>query len=246
VNIAREAKYSIDELQGDSWEVRRTKQVARAILKAKSSRGLTTERLAQLCSEFLGQEDSVKTSTLNGLFAGKRRSIATTELDMFARVLNVSVLDLLYPAGELVEVQPHRQLPNADALGLGVGAIFDIGDVRVYEPNRSLRLLDVMKNSFVVDGDTARAISALRTWGPEHTQTQLSIEQLKFSASNLITSVRSVRSTEDMPTIPETASWVLSLDSWALKSLSAETILAIEPLYEGKGLLIGDYRLGGS
>lgn len=112
------AKYSTDALPGDTWETRRTKQTVRAIARAKTELRITTEELAARCSEFLG--DEVKPTTLNGLFAGKRKSLSTAEVEMFAAVVRVSTLDLLYPPGEMVEVEPGRTLPSADALILAM------------------------------------------------------------------------------------------------------------------------------
>lgn len=115
-------KYSLHPLPGDSWEVRFTKQVARNILRAKDDAGLTTGQLATRCNEFLGSEDQVKLSTLNGLFAGKRRSIGVSEIFMFAAALDKPAFELLLsPDTEQSEVRPGQMMSTAEAIKTALG-----------------------------------------------------------------------------------------------------------------------------
>lgn len=115
MNAVPEAKYSINPLPSDGWEARFTKQVARSVAFHKDSLGITTEELAARCGEFLNEPGAVKASTLNGLFAGKRKSIGIAEVFMFATALEVPVMSLLVPLGIVddVEVRPGMPLSAA-------------------------------------------------------------------------------------------------------------------------------------
>ncbi|TFC00261.1 MULTISPECIES: hypothetical protein [unclassified Cryobacterium] len=238
-------KYSIEDLPSDAWDVRRTKQVARAILRAKTSLNVTTGQLAERCNHFLGDPEAVKTSTLNGLFAGKRRAISSTELEMFSAVLMVSVLELLYPTGEMIEIRPGSVVSSSDALVGALGVTFVIGQHSVYNGGRDATVLEVVQRAHMVDTYTGRTIHALRSWGPEHSQSRINLEQLRYAASNLNARIRALASLgETPPTIPASASWALGLNE---EAITGEFILsAVEPLFAGKGISIGDYRLGGT
>lgn len=107
-----ERKFSLDDLPGDDWEVRFTKQIVRTIAHYRDLRGLTTEQLAVKCSEAYGEPGKVKGNTLNGLFAGKRKSIGVAELLVFARALEVPPIFLFLPmaTGEEVEISPDDKI----------------------------------------------------------------------------------------------------------------------------------------
>lgn len=111
------SKQSINPLPDDDWETSLTKRIARNIARAKDEVGLTTEQLAALCSTFLGKQGAVKATTLNGLFAGKRKSVSAAELVMFSACLDVPVLALLTaPFDTDVEIRPGRSMPPLRAL----------------------------------------------------------------------------------------------------------------------------------
>lgn len=106
-------QYSITRLPGDDWEIRFTKQVVRNIAHYKDELRLTTEQLAERCSEAYGEPGKVKGSTLNGLFAGKRKSIGAAEIMIFAAALGVPPVMLMLPIGleETVEARPGYFAP---------------------------------------------------------------------------------------------------------------------------------------
>lgn len=115
-------KYSMQALPGDDWEVRLTKTVIRNIAMLKDEQGITTEQLARRCNEFLGESDAIKTSTLNGLFAGKRKAISVPEMVMFATALGVPVISLLAsPWVQELEVRPGSVMDPVAALRTMVG-----------------------------------------------------------------------------------------------------------------------------
>lgn len=87
--------------------MRRTKEIVRNIARIKEMQGFTTQQLADRCNEFLGEPGKIKLSTLNGLLAGKRRTISATELEMLSAALDVPLLGLLYlPQEKEVEIRP--------------------------------------------------------------------------------------------------------------------------------------------
>ncbi|GGM41902.1 NAD-glutamate dehydrogenase [Microbacterium saperdae] len=102
--MSDDPKTSPDPLPGDSWETRLTKQVARTVNHYRRASGLTTKAFAQLCNiEFRGNGDAgpqeIRPTTLNNLFAGKRKSIGLGEIMLFARVLGVAPVALMTPVG---------------------------------------------------------------------------------------------------------------------------------------------------
>lgn len=244
VLIVNTPKYSIEDLPGDTWEVRRTKQVARAILRTKIARGMTTDALAKQCSVYLGEENAVKTSTLNGLFAGKRRTISFTEIEMFSQVLGISMLELLYPVAETVEVRPGVTKTSADALVRSLKAVLDFGQTTLWVQSRDAAVLDVIERAWTVDMHAGKAIYAVQKFGPEHSQSRLNLEKLKYAVFSFKNAVRRLKEHgEQIPSIPKTVEWALEFEG---DEVPVDFLLfAIEPLYKDTGTLIGDYRLGG-
>ncbi|TFD80303.1 hypothetical protein E3T54_03485 [Cryobacterium sp. Sr8] len=110
-----ERKFSLDDLPGDDWEVRFTKQVVRNVARYRDLRGLTTEQLAAGCSEVFGEPGKVKGNTLNGLFAGKRKNIGIAELLVFAQALNVPPIALVLPMDNSDVVISPKQFGAASA-----------------------------------------------------------------------------------------------------------------------------------
>lgn len=102
--MSLQPKTSPDPLPGDDWETRLTKQVARTVNHYRRATGLTTRMFAELCNiELRGNRDAtwqeIKPTTLNNLFAGKRKSIGLGEIMLFARVLGVPPVALMTPVG---------------------------------------------------------------------------------------------------------------------------------------------------
>jgi len=103
------AKYSLSPLPGDDWEVRFTKGVVQNIARYRDLRGFTTADLAAACNAIYGEADHIKASTLNGLFAGKRKSIGIAEILVFALALNVPPIALLFASdNRQIEVSPGQ------------------------------------------------------------------------------------------------------------------------------------------
>jgi hypothetical protein len=111
-------RLSIQDLPGDDWETRFSKQVARNIAAYKDERKMTTKGLADACNEIYRDPDHVKVATLNGLFAGKRKSIGLAEIMVFARALKVAPILLMVPLTleKHVELVPGHTLDISDAL----------------------------------------------------------------------------------------------------------------------------------
>lgn len=115
-------KYSVQALPGDDWEVRYTKTIVRTIVSLKEQLGITTEELAARCNLFLHEPDKIKTSTLNGLFAGKRKSISVPEVIMFAAALNTPVMSLISPPWvQGIEVRPGERMEAVRAMRTMIG-----------------------------------------------------------------------------------------------------------------------------
>jgi transcriptional regulator with XRE-family HTH domain len=110
-------KFSSEPLPADDWEIRFTKQIVRTIARYRDLRGLTTEQLAARCSEAYGEPGKVKGNTLNGLFAGKRKSIGVAEILIFAQALEVTPIFLMLPiaGGDEVEIQPGEKVHAYEA-----------------------------------------------------------------------------------------------------------------------------------
>ncbi|WP_181422561.1 hypothetical protein [Curtobacterium sp. MCLR17_043] len=124
-----EMKTSAEPLPGDSWEVRYTKTVVRAIAHYKAAAGMTTGELAAAVSLRAGDPGYLKPTTLNNLLAGKRRSIGVAELLLFAFALEVPPLALLVPVGieDSVEMGPDWRIATVDAVDLVTRSLF-VGD----------------------------------------------------------------------------------------------------------------------
>lgn len=115
-------KYSTSPLPGDDWETRYTKAIVRNMIRVKEMQGFTTQRFVDRCNEFLGETDKVKLSSINGLFAGKRKTISTAELQMFASALDVPVLGLLYPPqSEDIEIRPGYKVSGEYGIRTAAG-----------------------------------------------------------------------------------------------------------------------------
>lgn len=250
VNAA--AKYSLEPLEGDGWEVRRAKQMVRALARERAKGGMTTEELARRCSRFLGEEGAVKTATLNGIFAGKRKSFSVAELEMFAAALSLPIDRILFPTGEQIEVRPGRFKSSADALVSSMSVTFPAASYPVRVGGRAEGALAIVQDAEEIADAAARVIGGYRLGLGTENYLALRMMRLGFAPQNLSRSIQRYRETwhEEPPTIPPGVSAVLEVD--LRTALSADKpdyeaaiamLLPLEPLFEG--IWIGDYRLGG-
>ena len=106
---------SANALPGDDWSVRLTKQTFRTIAYYKDAMGITTAELARRFSETVGDPDAMKTTTLNNLLAGKRKSISFSEIIAFAYALGLPPIALMVPLRETGAIQA---LPTQDLTAL--------------------------------------------------------------------------------------------------------------------------------
>lgn len=237
-NNKPEPKFSIETLSSDSWEARRTKQIARAVLKLKNKRGYTTDQLAGRCSRFMGADGSVKTATLNGLFAGKRKTVSVTEVQMFAYALDASVVDLMYPPTELIEVRPSRFVSSADALVESLDFVVRLGNVTLPNDSRLELVLDTAKALMQAEHETTSAMYSLHVHGTVAANTK--IELLRFRIRELQSTLRKLADRgEEPPTYPASMAWVADV---APEAIGPDFLLSIEPLFQGTS--VGEYRLG--
>lgn len=141
-------KTGIEDLPGDDWEARFTKQVVRNIARYKDERSMSTVDLASRYSEVVGELGALKPTTLNNLLAGKRSRIAITEILLFAKALNVPPVALVFASdNRSIEVSP-RQVRDVQAFEgyrwfLGEVALGGTPDRRAFDhagaPFRHLR-----------------------------------------------------------------------------------------------------------
>lgn len=246
-------KYSLEPLDGDEWEVRRTKQILRAVQRDKEARRLTTEALAERCSRFLGEPDSVKKATLNGLFAGKRKTISITELTMLSRALGTPLWDLLYPVGEDIEVRPGVVMSSADALVADSFLSFPVSGAgennRLHLPGRLVDTSQLITQSEVLADHVVRAIAHLRAGvGLGH-----HLSSAAYQAFELRLKIASYEERYgEIPTlnsgVREVAELRFNRNEVAQGGDAADQfaaqLLAIEHLFAG--VSIGNYQLGAS
>lgn len=231
VNSENRQTYSTEPLPGDEWETRRSKQIARAINRVRREKGMKSDELAARCSKFQGQE--VKVSTINGLFAGKRKSISVPEVAMYAAALKVPTSDLLYPAGEDVEIRPGKFVTAADAVL--ISEVFPDGDIdAIVMGSRTYSLVELARRASTV---TRIALEALRLHDAEIAE--IVIERLRNAVLNLKSSWMELSLAGDRPNLPDTASWAITAEP---DSIDSEFVKRLEPLFEGWDIEISDDR----
>lgn len=235
-------KFSVERLPNDPWEVRRTKQIVRAIIVAKQAKKWTTEELAERCNRFLDEPGAVKVSTLNGLFAGKRKTITATELEMFASVLHVDLLSLMYPVGEPVEVGPRGVMVSSEALVKIVLADIHLADnVILFEISRTQNLLDLRRGAHELLNEAVGAIGSLRRLGLENPESQYKIDSLRWKLQSVQRLVKAIDKGGDSASdlIPGEIAWMLTIDP---ERLSADLVLSGEKFLTAWS--VGGYQLG--
>lgn len=252
VNVNTALKYSLDALEGDGWEVRRAKQMIRFIARERSRGTMTTQELARRCSKFLGADDAIKTSTLNGLFAGKRKSLSVAELEMFASVLGLAVDEIMYPAGEQIEVRPGEFLSSADALvnAFSVSLPSAVGSIRV--GRRAEAAFAIVKSADEIEDVVVRAIGSWRLGALAPITLGHRLVSLAYTPKALQRQLETYRSTwrDEPPTLSEGVRALLSIDlSAALEGedpnieMAMQMLLPLESYFVG--YVVGGYRLGG-
>ena len=236
VNNEPQPKYSLEVLPGDSWETRRAKQVIRAVVRAKSDLNMTTEELARKCSAFLADPESIKTSTLNGLFAGKRKSISIAELEMFASVLMLSVMDLMYPTNELVEVKPGEFQKSTNALWDRTHPLlFPGNDFRV--GGRTQAVFTVARRSSWLEEATLRALYSIRVIG----NADMKIRDVQWHLAQFQTEYFTLEALDPQGMdLPLTSSWAMEV--FEEKQITEDFILSLESRF--RGFTVGEYRPG--
>ncbi|MGM1018008.1 MAG: hypothetical protein ACQEW8_10770 [Actinomycetota bacterium] len=212
---------------------------------------MTTEQLAERCSTFLGAPNAMKRATLNGLFAGKRKSLSITELSMLSNALHADLWDFVYPAGEEIEVRPGRFAASADALVSEMFVSLPIvgAGKTVRFPGRLIAAAEIVSAAENLADHVVRAIAHARVGiGAGH-----HLASAAYEAFDLRVKLGSYERTyrEDPPSIAAGVSAVVELSfnrnevaqgAEAARRFEAE-LLAIEYLFAG--VSIGEYKLGG-
>lgn len=247
--VSSAPKYTLDDLPTDGWEVRRTKQIVRAMVSAKNELGMTTEQLASRCNEWLGETDAVKPATLNGLFTGKRKSLSVTEVEMFAAVLLLPLLDLIYPPKQAVEARPRHEVASVDALVTALRPLVYFpgyrGPYGVPVGSRAEEVLSFVRAAWSVENSAVRAIGEVRTSGWDDAYAKTRIERFKVAITELNHQASKLEERfGEVPTLQEGSRWALAVNggpAWD-DEIDDELLNRIEPLFVGheyKG-----YRLG--
>lgn len=251
VNRSQDAsrRYSLDPLPGDEWEVRRTKQILRAVVRQKNELKMTTEELAKRCAKFLDVEE-FKPATLNGLFSGKRKSVSATELEMFSAVLHCSVLDLLYPPGEEIEAPDGSKRPSGAALVANTHVMLPTASGPIWVGGRVASIVELMSAYRNVEHHMVNLIGTYRL-GYGESRTREKYFQLGWALSALEHRIEEHEKgySEPPPYLPSGISHLLDLALEAPDSpdgfsmdLVLPRILDLEPYFEGHSF--GRYKLG--
>lgn len=162
-------KTGIEDLPGDDWESRFTKQVVRNIARYKDERNMSTVDLAARYSEAAGEPGALKSTTLNNLLAGKRSRIAITEILLFAQALNVPPIALVFASDNRnVEVSPRqsREMQAFEGYRWFLGEVSPLStpDRRAFDlagsPFRELRWL--VEKQHAIELDNAELIALER------------------------------------------------------------------------------------
>lgn len=217
-------KYSLEPLVGDDWETRRAKQVIRAVVRAKNEIKVTTEELARRCSELTGRE--VKTATLNGIFAGKRKAVSLSDLEAFSQALIVPLTDLLYPPGEEIEVRPDIFMSAADALTSSLTrGPFDLPALR------TSRLLLFKQTTWRLERATEAALDALMAPADAEPSPEVKsrLEILRFAIFEFQKEYYGIEADNDSPTLSKRVSW--ALDAYPLEVVTARYVENLRPLF---------------
>lgn len=109
-------------MTSEEWEQAFTAAVVATVSRMRIDAGLTIEQFARECDRVVGDSGRFKPNTMQALFAGKRKSVTTSELVVFAGALDVPLLSLLIPDGsQRLPAPGGSQLAPLDVWTLAVG-----------------------------------------------------------------------------------------------------------------------------
>lgn len=223
--MSTDPKTSPEPLPGDDWETRLTKQVARTVNHYRRASGLTTKLFAEMCNIELrdnhaGPSQEVRPTTLNNLFAGKRKTIGLGEIMLFARVLGVPPVALMTPVGvePLSEAWPSGVRPAELVFDAIVGnerwgSLLEEVEASVADVEGGQEALDrhsaAFSKSRVAIVDRSQRITELLLWhgrskqdlmrravlftAPPATLSRLDVSALTAAVRTLASDLRSVR-----------------------------------------------------
>ncbi|MDO1482052.1 helix-turn-helix domain-containing protein [Rhodococcus ruber] len=95
--------------EGKSWAAAWAKAVGEQIQRVRKGRGITVQRLSQLCSEL---RYPIPRSTLTNLETGRKESVVVQEVVVLAQALGVPAVELLFPG---LPDGPFEYLPGQTA-----------------------------------------------------------------------------------------------------------------------------------
>ncbi|MFH9938555.1 helix-turn-helix domain-containing protein [Streptomyces murinus] len=103
-------------MEAEEWKARLVQAVAQQVRKVRLERGISVQRLADICSEEYGVP--MKRSVLANFEGGRRPALSLVELLVIARILEVPPVQLLFPVGlqETTEVLPDKVVDTWAAL----------------------------------------------------------------------------------------------------------------------------------
>ncbi|WP_159576065.1 hypothetical protein [Microbacterium sp. 8M] len=198
---------------------------------------------------FMGEVGSVKKATLNGLFAGKRKTLSITELAMLADALHVSMWDLIYPVGEEIEVRPGHFASAADALANDALVTLPGGRETTWSrvPGRIVETAEVVMAGESLNNHVTRAIAHARAGVGQDNH----LASAAYEAFELRTRLGTYEKFYgDAPTLPESVRRVLAMSfnrnevaqgGEAARAFELQ-LLTLEDLFVG--VSIGSYQLG--
>ncbi|WP_395705053.1 helix-turn-helix domain-containing protein [Rhodococcus ruber] len=95
--------------EGKSWAAAWAKAVGEQIQRVRKSRGMTVQRLSQICGEL---QYPIPRSTLTNLETGRKESVVVQEVAILAEALGVPAVELLFPG---LPDGPFEYLPGQTA-----------------------------------------------------------------------------------------------------------------------------------
>ncbi|MFF7192642.1 helix-turn-helix domain-containing protein [Streptomyces sp. NPDC008079] len=111
-----EAEQKARLAQTEAWKARIASTAAREVRRYRLARGMSVQRLADICTEEYGLP--MKRSVLANFEGGRRPALSVAELLILARILQAPPLLFIFPVGqeETVEVLPGEAVDTWDAL----------------------------------------------------------------------------------------------------------------------------------
>jgi transcriptional regulator with XRE-family HTH domain len=90
-------------VDAEEWRAQLARGVARRVRHYRLMRGLSVQRLADICTEDYGLP--IKRTVLANFEAGRRPALSVAELLILARILRVPPILLLFPVGQEAEAE---------------------------------------------------------------------------------------------------------------------------------------------